>query len=512
MFLKDAIKIDFQSQPVKLPPSTPLGYLAMLPLWKGFAYKPHQITGISWMLDREEKTESGGLLCDEMGLGKTMEVLGVMANSSKKFTLLLCPKAVISQWVEAASKSGFNVFVIEDYEWKRVSKLMNPKSNRLYITNYEKMVGKPSLFKKVWDRIVLDEAHRVRNAKSEAYRAIAAMERKTLWAVTATPIVNDVKDMNNLFRLVGFKANRLNCPNDRLVVIEEACLHRSMELMRETLKELPSAPIITKEVLDFATEEEGDFYRSVQGKIAARWKHIEHDNSKETFVLLMKLRQLSLHPQVYIGAMKRKSILGGYARADWDEPSTKFMALKDKLEETPLPSRWIVFCQFHDEMEILQAYLESSPAVHKISHYHGGMTQEQKDAVIDGTKGELSQTEDRHEVLLLQLQSGGVGLNLQHFTKIIFMSPWWTAALMDQAVGRAVRIGQKEIVEVTLLVLKEEDTMNIDETMLAKAEEKRGLLEKAFLHASRGLPEPEPEEAPEEAPEAEEALGPVAAA
>ena len=95
----------------------------MLPLWKGFAYKPHQITGISWMLEREEKPESGGLLCDEMGLGKTMEVLGVMANSSKKFTLLLCPKAVISQWVEAASKSGFNVFIIEDCE-----KLLNDES------------------------------------------------------------------------------------------------------------------------------------------------------------------------------------------------------------------------------------------------------------------------------------------------------------------------------------------------------------------------------------------------
>ena len=456
----------------------------MRPLWKDFSYKPHQITGIAWMLDREEKPESGGLLCDEMGLGKTMEVLGVMKNSPKKRTLLLCPKAVISQWVDAAGKSGFNVMVIDGYEWS--PQLRNPLAPYLFITNYEKIVGRPSLFKKLWDRIVLDEAHRVRNAKSEAYRAIAGMERTTLWAVTATPIVNEVKDMNNLFRLVGFKANRLNCPNDRLVVIEEACLHRSMEHMRQTLKELPSAAIITKEVLDFATEEEGDFYRSVQGKIAARWKHIEHD-SAEGFSLLMKLRQLSLHPQVYIGAMKRNSILGGYDRADWDEPSTKFMALRDKIEDTPLPTRWIVFCQFHDEMEILQAYLESSPAVHKVSHYHGGLTQEQKDAVIEGTKGELSQSEDRHEVLLLQLQSGGVGLNLQHFTKIIFMSPWWTAALMDQAVGRAVRIGQKEVVEVTLLVLKEEDTLNIDESMLASADGKRGLLEKAFLHASRGL-------------------------
>lgn len=476
----------------------------MLPLWKGFSYKPHQITGIAWMLDREEKPESGGLLCDEMGLGKTMEVLGVMKNSPKKKTLLLCPKAVISQWVDAAGKSGFNVMVIDGYDWS--PHLRNPLAPYLYITNYEKIVGKPSLFKRpsAWDRIVLDEAHRVRNAKSEAYRAIAGMERKTLWAVTATPIVNDVKDMNNLFRLVGFKANRLNCPNDRLVVIEEACLHRSMELMRQTLKELPSAAIITKEILDFATEDERDFYRSTQGKIAERWKHIEHD-SAEGFSLLMKLRQLSLHPQVYIGAMKRNSILGGYDRADWDEPSTKFMALKDKLEDTPLPTRWIVFCQFHDEMEILQAYLESSPAVHKVSHYHGGLTQEQKDAVIEGTKGELSQSEDRHEILLLQLQSGGVGLNLQHFTKIIFMSPWWTAALMDQAVGRAVRIGQKEIVEVTLLVLKEEETMNIDETMLAKAEEKRGLLEKAFLHASRGLLKPEAESKKEEAEDPEEA-------
>ena len=452
------------------------------------------------MLDRESKPESGGLLCDEMGLGKTMEVLGVMKNTKKRTTLLLCPKAVISQWVEAAGKSGFNVWLIEDYDWAQVAgeKLYMP---HLFITNYEK-ITKPSLFKRSWHRIVLDEAHRVRNAKSSAYKAISNMECDTLWAVTATPIVNDIKDMNNLFKLVGFKASRLNCPNDRLVVVEEACLHRSMEEMRATLKELPSAPIIVKDVLDFATQEEEDFYRSVQGKIAAQWKHIEHDISPEKFALLMKLRQLSLHPQVYIGAMKRKSILGGYDRPDWDEPSTKFMALKDKIQDTQLPTRWIVFCQFHDEMEILQAYLESSPAVNKVFQYHGGLTQEQKDAVIDETKAPLSQEEARHDVLLLQLQSGGVGLNLQHFTKIIFMSPWWTAALMDQAIGRAVRIGQKETVEVTMLVLKEEETMNIDETMLEKAESKRGMLEKVFLHASRGLRPPLPLPLPEAVAEA----------
>jgi len=460
----------------------------MLALWKGFEYKPHQVTGIEWMLQRENQLESGGLLCDEMGLGKTMEVLGVMRNSPKKRTLLLCPKAVISQWVDAATKSDFNVIETENGGWHLVSGSPKLQSNWLFITNYDKVSNNPSLFKRssAWDRLVLDEAHRIRNANSACFKAVEAIERKTLWAVTATPIVNDVKDMNNLFYLVGFEKKRLNNPVDRLNVVSEACLHRSMEEMRATLKELPSAPIITKEVLDFVTEEEGHFYRSVQGKIAARWKHLEHDNTKEMFVLLMRLRQLSLHPQVYIQAMKNKSILGGYKRDDWDEPSTKFTVLKEKIEMTQLPSRWIVFCQFHDEMEILQAYLESSPAIFKVSQYHGGLTDTQKDEVIESTKGELPQGEARHEVLLLQLQSGGVGLNLQHFTKIIFMSPWWTSALMDQAVGRAVRIGQKETVEVTMLVLKEEESMNIDETMLAKADEKRGMLQAAFLHASRG--------------------------
>jgi len=424
-----------------------LGSATLVPLWTDFAYKPHQDVGIKWMLQREAAPQCGGLLCDEMGLGKTMEVLGLMKNSPLRLTLLLCPKAVIAQWVAAATHSDFNVMTFNQPTgmWKRVCPL-KPSDPWLYISNYEKVATKMRLFETyAWDRIVLDEAHRVRNGSGATYKAIESLERKALWAVTATPIVNSVKDMNNLFALVGYPAAKLNDPHYRLQVVEEACLHRSMAEMRETLTELPAAPVITKECLDFDTEAEGDFYRSVQGKIAARWKHLENDNTKEMFVLLMRLRQLSLHPQVYISAMKRRSVLG--------------------------------------YPQILQAYLATSPAVNNIWQYHGGMSDAEKDDVIESTKTPVG---EGHDILLLQLQSGGVGLNLQHFSKIIFMSPWWTAALMDQAVGRAVRIGQKETVEVTLLVLKEEDSMNIDETMLARVEEKRGMLEKVFQHASRG--------------------------
>jgi len=55
---------------------------------------------------------------------------------------------------------------------------------------------------------------------------------------------------------------------------------------------------------------------------------------------------------------------------------------------------------------------------------------------------------------------------------------------MDQAIGRAVRIGQKEVVEVTMFLLREEESMNIDKKMLEKVEEKRDVLAKLFTHAS----------------------------
>jgi SNF2 family DNA or RNA helicase len=80
-----------------------------------------------------------------------------------------------------------------------------------------------------------------------------------------------------------------------------------------------------------------------------------------------------------------------------------------------------------------------------------------------------------------------VGINLQEFDRIIFSSPWWTKALMDQAIGRAVRIGQQKQVVVYNILLKEEDTLNIDKLMNAKAEIKGELNRKILSYADNNL-------------------------
>jgi SNF2 family DNA or RNA helicase len=135
-------------------------------------------------------------------------------------------------------------------------------------------------------------------------------------------------------------------------------------------------------------------------------------------------------------------------------------------------------------MQLLQDYLMMEcPIVRDCSLYSGAQSAKERADAIENSKSVLIGSQQ--EVLLVQLQSGGTGLNLQHCDRIVFMGPWWTAALMDQAIGRAVRIGQNDKVEVHRLILKEEASMNIDKKMLSAAERKRELCLR-FLSIARG--------------------------
>jgi SNF2 family DNA or RNA helicase len=111
-----------------------------------------------------------------------------------------------------------------------------------------------------------------------------------------------------------------------------------------------------------------------------------------------------------------------------------------------------------------------------VEMYHGGLTQSERSDTLKRAKS------PECKVILIQFQAGGVGLNLQEFSRVVFMSPWWTAAMMQQAIGRAVRMGQKKQVKVMNLLLAEEEGMNIDTFTNSKVEAKRLLLEKFFEH------------------------------
>lgn len=439
--------------------------MALTPLWRGFEYKAHQITGINWMLSR-----NGGLLCDEMGLGKTIQIAGLLKNGSNdgKASLLVAPVAVLEQWASIAKKSGIDVArpLSRGKGWARTA---STGLTTLFMVGYEMAARNPRLLSAfAWDRVIWDEAHRLASGNKSTEVAMS-VKAGAKWLLTGTPIVNKIKDLTNLMSVVGIEISNLD---EAAPILKERILARTMDQLRASMPDAPPKPVFHTERLDFATEDEAEFYKCMTGAIRKRWSAIEADgNALEKLKLFMRLRQLSLHPQVYIAG--RKKALGAlYKRDDWVGDSTKFNAIKKLVAEG---GRWIIFCHFHTEMDMLKELLQ--PVVEKVQIYSGALTASEKEAVLEATHGSGS------EVLLVQLQSGGTGLNLQHFDKIMFTGPWWTKALMDQAVGRAVRIGQRNVVQVYNIVLKDEEALNIDTYMTERAAEKGALCEKVLSFA-----------------------------
>ena len=453
-------------------------------LWPGFAYKPHQVDGIEWLVQQEKKTPSGGIVCDEMGLGKTIQLLALLKREKRTHTLLVAPVAVLSQWEEAAQRSGFSTLRPKKTkfhrEWKSDGKF-RPFAPKLYLIGYEAARNSPQFLTMVeWTRLICDEAHRLASKKSALSAMALIIRAPTKWMLTATPIVNSTKDIVNLLTIVGVDFPKQ--PAELLPLVREYVMARSMDDLRGSDVVAPPKPEIHREVLPFVSEEEEEFYKGMTGLIVKRWKALEDEvggsNALLKLRLFMRLRQLSVHPQVYIEA--RRTSNPAQDRPDWTGSSTKFDAIEKLLKEpSEKPHKWIIFCHFHSEMELLKKKLDALPFVGRVFMYNGTLGQSERASVIAATH-EPSTTTD---VLLIQLQSGGVGLNLQHFDRMIFNGPWWTSALMEQAVGRAVRIGQAEVVHVYHLVLKEEEALNIDQYMLNKADEK-GSLCKEILSAA----------------------------
>ena len=479
-----------------------------IPLWNGFTYFEHQTIGIDWMLDKERNgtevptrdkkgmvTVRGGFQCDDMGLGKTIQMVATIANNRVRSTLLLAPLAMVATWVDICKKAGMIVYEADRSSWYRTN-VSDPFPMHfmkcrpmVYITNYEKIYHNMVLFKRPWDRIVLDEAHKIRNGDGTLAYRLRKMVAPIRWAITGTPLVNSKKDVVSLMGFIGVPVSLLWTWDKHFdALLPHILLHRSLDSLRSSIAGAPPIPMIESDILPFKTPQEEEFYHGVQGateSMIAKYSSDLLDN--QSFLLLLRLRQISVHPQVYINAKRREDRT--YSRPDWSLPSTKMERIKeiietdqqkeDQKDQEPSVHKYIVFCQFHDEMELIHDFLVREELIDEdhVLSYHGGMNQVARTKVLDRSKKTIKPT-----VLLLQLQAGGVGLNLQEYDRIIFVSPWWTAALMDQAIARAVRIGQTKVVQIYHLRLDAEadSTINIDDLVNQKAEQKRKMLEALF--------------------------------
>ena len=125
--------------------------------------------------------------------------------------------------------------------------------------------------------------------------------------------------------------------------------------------------------------------------------------------------------------------------------------------------KMLVFSQFTSMLEILQDKLSGL----NIAYYTiTGSTSKEKrlQMVKEFNEGEVP-------VFLISLKAGGVGLNLTGADVVIHYDPWWNLAVQNQATDRAHRIGQRNVVSVYKLIMKD----TIEENIVKLQERKKGI-------------------------------------
>ncbi|KAG8040400.1 hypothetical protein G9C98_001214 [Cotesia typhae] len=195
---------------------------------KGLVVKlmPHQKHALAWLTWREKQKPPGGVLADDMGLGKTLTIISLVIKSLAdsltenddddvydpdniedqqcKYqggTIVVCPASLINQWkneIDTRCKRG--ILVTEVYHGNNREKAPRRLArNDIVITTYNLLVrelkNNGQLFQIRWKRIILDEAHAIRNHKSQACEAVCQLKAKKRWALTGTPIHNKGMDI-----------------------------------------------------------------------------------------------------------------------------------------------------------------------------------------------------------------------------------------------------------------------------------------------------------------------------
>lgn len=328
------------------------------------------ITGLP---QREAPPESlGGILADMMGLGKTLSILSLVASSldeavewsrlapvqpqappipkkkgsssghfnvptpeplaltplkqNGKATLLICPLSTITNWEEQI-KAHVKAGQLTYYIYHGSNRIKDPRRLAEYdivLTTYGSVSsevqarnkGRPGpypLEEVGWFRVVLDEAHMIREQSTLQFKAICRLQAQRRWAVTGTPVQNKLDDLAALLAFLRLKpfddkskfTQYITTPFkvcDPEIVPKLRILVDSVTLRR--LKDKINLPPRTDQVvrLDFSPSEQklyNLFEKNAEDKVqvlsGGREKMIGGKTYIHILQSILRLRQISAH-------------------------------------------------------------------------------------------------------------------------------------------------------------------------------------------------------------------------
>ena len=445
--------------------------------------KQHQMSGFTWCMKNEMNGErlvggfKGGILADEMGLGKTILMLGSIICNPLEKTLIVLPPALLQQWIDAIEKFcptlAGAVHIWHGKKGTNDDAFDRCMSNevRVVLTTYGMIANRniehyaSDLWLMEWDRIIYDEAHHLRNHDTNTFRGAHKMhvsqeKMPIFWFVSGTPINNKLGDVVSLLILAGVSPREYCVPDTLSEIMETKMLRRTKESVGI---EMPKCNENIIEV-DFDSKAEKKFANDLHSTLS--FTAVTEDNidecmaflSEHWFGMLTRSRQVCVYPQMVTQVLKKKKRalnIGkeiNLAKLNGVNTHSKISSVVNKIKENSLNGKnKIVFCHYRAEIDKLEELLSDTLNVHTLD---GRTSKKERNNILK---------DDTADVLLIQIQTGCEGLNLQQYSEVYFTSPHWNPAVEDQAIARAHRIGQTKDVDVYRFISKLDSGLTLDQ-------------------------------------------------
>lgn len=457
----------------------------IIPKPQGRDYLGYQKAGIAYAVQRTDT-----LFGDEPGLGKTIQAIGFVNYLNPKNVLVVCPSTLKTNWKIEAERW------LVDRKWKiyiTESSAAVPTDYNFVITNYEKLIKDSPLsqsLKQLWEVLVLDEAHALKNPDSKRTAAVLSPDsdlclmrraRRTLF-LTGTPLLNRPREIFPIAAAIcpakfgnwtEFSERYCN-PHIRngywnydghsnLEELQQRLRSSFMvrRLKKQVLKELPPKRRQLV-VLDDSKLERDPALEKWMQRYEEEWKrkNLQLDEAKTEAEYKSAVRQLDAFTGIAfteISEFRHKTAL------------RKLPLCIDYIDDFLAQTREkvILFAHHQDVLETLVEHYGTEKAV---SLWGDTKTNSRTAAV------EKFQTDPKCRVFIGGLSAAGVGITLTAASTVIFIESSWVPAVVTQAEDRAHRIGQTENVHIIQLVLNN----TLDANMIQRIIEKQNIIDRAL--------------------------------
>lgn len=413
--------------------------------WRAFK---HQEDGITFLVKNK-----GCILADDMGLGKTYQSIVASLEAGAEKVLIVCPSSLKINWKREIENFTDDVTIVNGTYWQEA---------RFTILNYDIIKNFHTVVKKKkkgeeeipeWqirreiveydpDIIILDEAHYVKNPKSQRGDILKDICKNfspdRVWLLTGTPIANRPMDYFNLLTLIKSpvannwvhyakrycegrrfkKGRRFIWVTDGASNLDELSKKTKSHILRRKKEEVLDLPdkLVTPVYLEL--ENVNGYERVWEDYLEKRRRDGKKGNPFKELVEMTLLRTF----------VAMETVPHSIAKAEEAIESGK---------------KVIIFCNFSDEID---AFLKHFG--YKAVCVRGGMSADKKQQAVD-----RFQEDPNCMVFVGQIKAAGVGLTLTEAEVVIMNSLDWVPGNHEQAEDRAYRIGQNKTVNIYYMLI-----------------------------------------------------------